>query len=292
MKKFMLFMMIALVALGVTGCGWSSIDPGHVGVKVNKMGGDKGVEDKILENGWYWTGVTYQIYEYPVFQQNLQWSKSSTEGKKIDQSITFQCDGMQINADIGCIFTLNKEKIPVLFQKFRQGIEEISDGYLRQIVRDALNRKAAGMKIEQMYGNLSDFMTGVTTEVQREVSPLGIEIQNITIGEVRLPAPVLEAINAKITATQNAIKVENELRESQAKAKKDVAVAEGEAAATLACAKAEADSNRMVSASISPELVRYKAIEKWDGKLPILGSGGSNLLINAGDILGGGSSKR
>ena len=285
LKKFVLLMLLVTMALGVTACGWSQVDPGHVGIKVNKFGGDKGVEEKELTNGWYWTGFTYRIYEFPIYQQNLQWSKSPHEGKKIDQSITFQCDGMLINADMGCIFTLEQSKVPVLFQKFRQGVEEISDGYLRQIIRDVLNRKAAGMKIEAMYGNLTGFMAEVTAEVQKEVSPLGINIQTITVGEVRLPGPVLDAINAKVTSTQKAIQAENELRETTAQANKVAAKAEGEARAILVEAKAQAAANQLINASITPTLVQYKSIEKWNGVLPTV-SGGATPIINMSDLMG------
>ena len=41
----------------------------------------------------------------------------------------------------------------------------------------------------------------------------------------------------------------------------------------LAAAKGKADANRILQESITPELIQLKAVEKWDGKLPLSTSG-------------------
>ena len=66
----------------------------------------------------------------------------------------------------------------------------------------------------------------------------------------------------KNTAVQNALKVENEKKAAIAEAEKVVAAAKG-----------KADANRILQQSITPELIQLKAVEKWDGKLPLSTSG-------------------
>ena len=44
----------------------------------------------------------------------------------------------------------------------------------------------------------------------------------------------------------------------------------------VAAAKGKADANRILQQSITPELIQLKAVEKWDGKLP-LSTGGNTL---------------
>ena len=44
-------------------------------------------------------------------------------------------------------------------------------------------------------------------------------------------------------------------------------------------AKGEAEVQRLLRDNLTPELLERQAIEKWDGKLPlIVGDGGKNLL--------------
>lgn len=270
MRKIILILAVLCMALTMTGClGWQSVESGHVGVKVNKFGSEKGVEEKPLGVGVYWVGFTWDIYEYPTFQQNEQWSLSPNEGKKHDQSVTFQCEGMDVNADVGCVYQVRRDMAPALFQRFRLGIDEISDGYLRQLVRNTMNDEASRYKIEQIYGEgRTKFITTVQKIVADEVRPLGLDIHNITIGALRLPGPVLNAINAKIAATQSAIQAENELRKTKAEAAKAVAQAEGDAQALLIAARARAQSNSMIAASLTPLLIERNRVEKWDGRLP------------------------
>ena len=61
------------------------------------------------------------------------------------------------------------------------------------------------------------------------------------------------------------LKVENEKKAAIAEAEKVVAAAKG-----------KADANRILQQSITPELIQLKAVEKWDGKLP-LSTGGNTL---------------
>lgn len=72
---------------------------------------------------------------------------------------------------------------------------------------------------------------------------------------------------------------------AQAKAEADIKIAEarGRAESTLVEARAQADSNRILSESITPELVRYRSIDKWNGELPRFhGGGGPVPFIDVG----------
>lgn len=53
---------------------------------------------------------------------------------------------------------------------------------------------------------------------------------------------------------------------------------------SLISTDAEAYYNRTVSASLSNTLVQMKALEKWDGKTPIV-SGGASTFIDAGKFV-------
>lgn len=79
--------------------------------------------------------------------------------------------------------------------------------------------------------------------------------------------------------TQDAQKAENEVQKAKAEAEIAIAKANGEGQSILIKAQAQAKANQLLSASISPTLVQYKAIEVWDGKLPQV-SGGNTPFIN------------
>lgn len=257
MKRFLLLLPL------LTAC--SQVPAGHVGVKVYLLGGSKGVDHEVLPVGRYWIGWNEQLYVFPTFQQNYVWTQNEHEGSEHDESITFQTkEGMNINMDIGISYSLDPNKISEIFQKYRRGVSEITEIFLRNSVRDAINEGGSKYAVEDVYGSKkSEFMKAVETSVRNEVGPIGIKIDHIYIvGAMRLPPNVLAALNGKIAATQQAQQTQNEVAMAKAQAEKAIAIAKG-----------EAEANRVKVLSLSDALIRYEAIQKWNGVLPQITSG-------------------
>lgn len=272
MKKGMLLVLACIIAFCCLG-GCSKVPAGHVGVKVYLLGGSKGVDTEELSPGRYWIGWNEELHLFPTFAQNYVWTASKTEQSPVNESITFQSmEGMDINTDIGITYSVDPKKVPLLFQKYRKGINEITAVYLRNMVRDAFITLAASRPIEIIYGEgKSKLVKDAENMVREQVAPIGIKIERVyLVGALRLPRNVVAAINAKIEATQKAQQRRNEVEQAKAEAQKKIEGANGEAKSLLAVAKAQAEANRILSESLTPELVRYKSIEKWNGELPRL----------------------
>ena len=266
------FRSIALmgVALG-TLAACSYVPAGNVGVKVYLLGGDKGVDSEVLGVGRYWIGINEELYIFPTFMQNYVWTQDATEGSPNDESISFQtADGMTANADIGISYSLDPEKISVIFQTYRRGVEEITDTFLRNMVRDALVKQASNKSIEYVYGaGKADLIAAVQKDVADQVSGIGINIDKIYwIGQIRLPTVVLDSINNKNAATQMAQQRQNEVAQAKAEADKKIEDARGTAESILKVAEAQAKANRLLADSLTSEFVQYQAITKWNGELP------------------------
>lgn len=259
---------MALALLGASVAACSTVPAGNVGVKVYLLGGSKGVDSEELGVGRYWIGWNEELYLFPTFMQNYTWTNES--GSK-DESISFQTvEGMTANADVGISYQLDPTKINKIFQTYRRGVDEITDTFLRNMVRDALVKQASTKPIEYIYGaGKAELMAAVQSDVQKQVDPIGIKIDKIYwIGEIRLPQTVIESINAKNAATQMAQQRQNEVAQARAEAEKKVAEARGEAESVLLKAKAQAEANRELASSITDQLVQYRALDKWDGVLP------------------------
>lgn len=272
---------IALVGVSLAAC--STVPAGHVGVKVYLLGGSKGVDSEELGVGRYWIGMNEQLYIFPTYMQNYTWTKEPDSTGPEDESISFQTvEGMTANADVGISYQLDPTKINKIFQTYRRGVDEITDTFLRNMVRDSLVKQASTKPIEYIYGaGKAELMAAVQADVQKQVEPIGIKIDKIYwIGEIRLPQTVIDSINAKNAATQMAQQRQNEVAQARAEAEKKVAEAKGEADSILLKAKAQAQANRELSSSITPELVQYRALDKWDGVLPRMTGNSAVPFIN------------
>lgn len=261
-----------LLSIGlVSAC--SNVPNGHVGVKIDRYGDDRGVQAETFKPGRYYIGPTADMYLFPTFSQNDAWTKEANEFSPTDESFAFQSvEGLSVGADIGFSYHIKPEDAPRVFEKYRRTVQEISSVVLRNMTRDALNQVASGMLIEDIYGKGKvDLQAKVFTIVQKEAAKSGITVENLFfIGEIRLPAAVRNSINAKIAATQEAIRKENELRSAIADAEKAIAEARGQAESTEILGRALAQN---------PAVLKHKWLEKWNGKLPTTVAGDSSDII-------------
>lgn len=250
------------------------ISPGYVGVVVNMFGDSKGVESKELHVGMHWIAPWKTVYQFPIFEQNHTW-----EGHR--EEFSFQTsEGLAVSADVGITFHLKSNFIPIIFQKYRRGMDEITHTFIRNYVRDAINKSASKMKIEDLYGNGKErFFEEVEAHVKADLCDIGIEISRIyLIGRFHFPQNVISALNSKIEASQRAQQRENELREAEAEAKKQIAKADGQAKCLMLQAESEAKANALLSKAITPELIQWQAMQKWDGVLPQVTSGATPFI--------------
>lgn len=262
-----------IVASLLTACDY--VPAGNVGVKFNLYGSDKGVQEEVVPPGKYWLGWNEELYIYPTFTQNKVWSQEE------DQSISFQTkEGLIVKADVGIAYKIDPTKVALVFQKYRKGIEEITDIYLRNLVRDAIVQTSASMKIETVYGEGKiDLIKNALQNVRNRVNETGIVIEDIYwVGEFRLPDTVVTTINKKIEATQVALQRDIEVQTAVAEAKKQREQALGEAEAIRIKSEAEANANEIVTKSITDTLIEYEKVKKWDGKLPQVTGNTSSLI--------------
>ncbi len=312
MKKQSL-VVVMVIGLCVFLASCSVVPAGYRGIKVYLLG-KGGVEEKQLGVGAYLHGFNQKIYKFPVFQQNYIW-RDETDTHGADNSITFQSkEGLDVKGDFGISYSLVADSVPAIFQKYRRGIDEITNIFLRNMVRDALNTIASRMPIESIYGiHKRDLLLKVDSMVSSQTNRHGIIIDRIyTIGELHLPPTIESAINAKLEANQHSQQSQNEVKTVEAEANKKIAKAKGDAesrvieakaiaesqviearaAAEITKVKAQADAestkvnaaaqaeaNKKLSQSLSKELIQYRSIDRWDGRLPQV-SGQNTPLIN------------
>lgn len=261
--------LMAVMVGSVAACSY--VPAGNVGVKVNLLGGEKGVDTEELGVGRYWIGWNEELYLFPTFMQNYEWTADSRPGSETDESLSFQtADGNTATADIGISYSIDPDRVTEIFEKYRRGVDEITDTFLRNMVRDSLVRMASTKSIEYVYGaGKAELIAAVEADVAAQVAPIGINIDKIYwLGKIVLPATIEEAIDSKNAATQKAQQRLNEVQQSKAEADKKIEEARGDAESLLKIAEAQAKANKVLADSLTPEFVQYQAITRWNGELP------------------------
>jgi regulator of protease activity HflC (stomatin/prohibitin superfamily) len=277
MKKLSL---VSLMLAGLFLGGCTTIAPGHVGIMVNKYGSNRGVSDYTTSTGFVaYNPISTSVVEYPTFTQTIQWTASPINGEPGDESITFTTkEGVKVNVDVSLSYQLLADKTPSFYVKFRNDdINGFTYGYLHNVARNTMNEVGGNYTVEQIMGGDAAYINAVETGIQDQVKDIGVVISQFGfIGAPRPPANILESINQAQQAKYNAIRTQNELASTQAEVAKQVAAAEGQAKA-----------NRILSDSITENLLKQRQLDiqdrwinRWNGVTPTVSSGTNGTLLN------------
>lgn len=241
------------------------IDAGHVGVKVNQYGDNKGVDDVVAVTGMvFYNPLTTTVYEFPTFIQHKEY-------KNENSFIVNSKDGSEFNVSPIMNYSVKREKVPAIFSKYRRPLEDIEEGFLKTAVYDAFRLATNKYTADELISNRAVFEIEVRRLLDGQLLKEGFVINQFTSNLI-YPETFKKSIEAKNNAVQAALRAENEVKTAEAQAKIKVATANGNAQAMLTAAKAEAEANSLKQRTITPMLLQLEWINKWDGKLPVYGT--------------------
>ena len=240
------------------------IDAGHVGVKVNQYGDNKGVDNVVAVTGMvFFNPFTTKIYEFPTFIQHKEYKDGNS-------FVVNSKDGSEFSVSPIMNYSVQREKVPQIFSKYRRPLEDIEEGFLKTAVYDAFRLATNKYTADELISNRAVFEVEVRRLLDGQLLKEGFVINQFTSNLI-YPETFKKSIEAKNNAVQAALRAENEVKTAEAEAKIKVATAEGNAQALLTSAKAEAEANRMKQQTLTPLLIQMEYVNKWDGKLPVYG---------------------
>src|SRR5919108_392037 len=112
-----------------------------------------------------------------------------------------------------------------------------------------------------------------------------IIVDDIYFANIRFSPEYEKAIEAKQVAQQQVETQKQVLAQREVEAQQKVATAKGDAEAILVVAQEQAKANEILAHSLTPILVSYKSIERWNGIVPQV-SGGAVPFIEVGNMPG------
>ena len=241
------------------------IDAGHVGVKVNLYGTGKGVDDVTECTGMvFYNPFTTKIYEFPTYIQHKEYTK--TEGAD-NSFIVNSKDGSEFHVSPIVNYSVQRERVPFIFAKYRRSLPEIEEGFLKTAVYDAFRLATNKYTADELISNRAVFEVEVRRLLESQLQKEGFVINQFTSNLI-YPETFKKSIEAKNNAVQAALRAENEVKTAEAQAKIKIATANGNAQAMLTAAKAEAEANSLKQKTITPMLLQLEWINKWNGRLP------------------------
>jgi len=274
---------IVVIALIVILSGLTVIvQSGHVGV-VRTLGA---VQPEPLREGFHLKKPLVDEVEQVDIRLTASHAKATAASRDL-QTVTTQVT-MQ--------YSLNGELAPSTYQKIgtlpkvsaslvEPAIQESVKGVTAKFTAEELVTKRELVK-QQIQEALTNFLNNTLREKGLENA---IVIANLAITDFNFSEEFNRAIEAKVKAEQMALQAKNEkiMRTTQAEAAaaERKLSAEAEAYSTEVQSKARADAIQRESEALkqSPEIIRLRTVEKWDGVLPRISSSGVVPFLNIDD---------
>jgi len=143
-------------------------------------------------------------------------------------------------------------------------------------IQEAIKAQTAQYDAEQLVAQRPAVRNGIEQYVRDRLSAHHIDVDAVSITDFNFSEDYNRAIEAKVTAQQNALKAQNDLNRIKIEAEQKVTQAE-----------AEAKALEVQKQQITPELLQLRTIEMmqqhWDGHLPdvyMAGQGGALPMID------------
>ena len=206
-------------------------------------------------------------------------SRSWNSGANTDASTSAifgeTSDAIGIYVGMNCTAMIEeKDAVKFLYRYNNTPLETIIDTDIKKMVEDRFNIETSKYASTDLHANKDKIMSSVKEYVVDYFKNYGITITVLGMKEgiSYENAEIQKAIDTKFASEQ-------ELVIQQNKNEANIAKAEAEARAIIIAAQAQADANRLLSESLTDEILAQMYYEKWNGELPYLYGGSANTLI-------------
>ena len=277
-----IFVILLIVDLCIPTYGFfAKVDAGYVGI-VTHFGK---IEDRVLPAGFHLTGYFEKVHPINV--------RTQIERVEI---VGFSSDIQQVVMLTSINYNVTPEAANTLYKT-------VSGDYFTTLILPRINENVkvvvSNYTAESLIANREALSNEVLSLMQGDLEPYGISVTSISIENIDFTDAFENAVEAKQVATQEAQRAKTQQEQQTMEArqaadrKKIAADAEAEVMRIEADAKAyeikvqaeaEAEANRQISESITRDLIDYREVLNWDGKLPgtYVGSDNAMPIIQTG----------
>jgi len=243
-----------------------TIDSGEAGVLFETFGEGVVTDEPPMGEGFHIVAPWNKVYVYEVRQQEL-----------FEKMKVLSSNGLEIQIDASAWYEPVYNQLGNLHQSLGQD-------YLGRVIQPAI-RSAARSVVgrytpEQLYSSKRDAIQDeIFAETKKILEKQYVQLNEVLVRDVTLPNTIKEAIERKLKQEQESLEYEFRLVTAQKEAEK-----------VIIDAKGKAESNRILSASLTDKILQDKGIEATvklsespNSKVIIIGSGDSGMPIILGN---------
>ena len=273
------------------------IPAGYVVVVYNMNGG---ISDKTLTQGFHVISPTQNVTTYSIGIEQSYLTASKDGDSDNDESFEVPSnDGKGLTVDMTFTYRYDADRVADTFTRFKgQSGKDVKNSFIKPNIMSWTKEVTAKYSVIDLLGDKRATLNSELTDyLKQKFEPYGIVIESVSLINIDPDEETRSAVQKKVNAQQDLelAKIEQQTANVNAEKEKEVAItkanqeketAQINAEAKLIEAQAQADANRLISQSLTPELIRQQMYDKWDGKLPTVQAGNdSSVIVDTSDIL-------
>ncbi|MFY0643478.1 MAG: prohibitin family protein [Bacteroidia bacterium] len=234
----------------------SVVRPGEVGVK-QRLG-------KLNNNT-----INEGVIVYNPFITKIVKASTQTTNLKLFLALPSK-EGLSVQSEISVLYRINPDSIQSILKIYGQDYEAI----IGSIFRSASSDVCAQYYAKDMHSGMrSNIEQSIQTKMSGLLENSGIIIEAILLKSIKLPAGLARAIELKLEAEQDAMRMEFVLQQEKLEAERKIIEAKG-----------TSDAQKIVAEGLTEEVLKLKTIQAFkelsnsanakviitDGKTPLL----------------------
>lgn len=244
---------------------------GYVGV-VYSTGG---VEDKTLPQGWHMMSPLKKVARFPISQQQIVFSDDPSDydaKEHADWSIDAPANGGMVKINLTVNYNFIPDRVVDLYNRFNgMDGESLVESRIQNSIVAYVKEVTPKFSVMDIYSDKkSEVNEAITAYLNEKLTEeYGINVVSALVIDVELDNTLMQKVQAKEQAKQDAeiaelekqtamAQAETDKVKAQAKADVDLIEAQAEADASRIAAEAEAEANSKIAQSITPELIQWQ----------------------------------
>ncbi|MCC7372601.1 MAG: prohibitin family protein [Chloroflexi bacterium] len=251
-----------VVVLGYLAMSVNVVPPGHVGVVV-QLGQ---VQPNPLPPG---------VYFRPFFVQNVIDFETRVRPHNFREIDAASREYQSVKLTGTLNFSIDAPQADDLYQ--RVGLDfagRVIDAAFSDTIKEIIPRFA----VTEILAKREEIRTQTKDKLSQTLGRYGILVEDVYLTNISFSPEYTQAIEQKQVAQQLVEREREVLNQKKIQAEQSEVQALGEAKAEVARAQGAAEANRLLTQSITPELIEYQRVQKWDGRMPLY-QGNANVML-------------
>lgn len=254
--------LLALVLIcGISSC--STVPANNVGIKYNKF---SGTSETTLSEGVY--------MKIPFVEKIIK--IDTTVQERTDENVYIQtADSQFLTLNVNIKYKVDSENAFKVFKRYGS-LDSLTTNVIGNYAQEALNEVFSQYNVIDLLGTKrNEAIAAAKNVLADKYAGEGVSLEALTIKDMDAGDEIEKAIQDEAVAKKKVETANQELEISKAEAEKRIVEAEAEAKETVIQAEAEAEANKIISESITDELIKSKEADarlKW-GWVTVNGAG-------------------